>query len=114
MKGLESNLRASSFFVEADSFAQHALWYMHVGYPVQEELRIQYTQVSHGFLQTVGKTCCSFNFAYIYGKLVCFYYGTSTVVDWDDIETFLAPYTKGKHNKCNAQNFHQCISACKN
>lgn len=111
---LKGNLEATFFFVEADSFAQHALWYMHVGHPIQEELRIPYVQVSRGFLHRTGpETTCCFNFAYIYGKLVCFYYPTSTIIDWNDIALFFKPYTEGKHNSCNAQNFHKCVLACK-
>ena len=113
-KELEDALDNTFYFVEADSFARHALWVMYVHNPSYDMKPIKWQEVSPGWLQQIpGGTCIGFSFAYIYGKLVCFYSPTSTKVDWDDVKTFIQTYCNKGKGHTNATNFCHCVAACK-
>jgi len=109
---IEEALPHIHYFVEADSFAMHALWATYSQHPIYTKISIPWSEISSVFMTTIpGGTSVSFAFAYIFDKLVCFYYPTSMKIDWNDIHAYLLPYyARGKH--CNAENFHQCILAC--
>lgn len=114
---LEEALPNVYYFIEADTFSHHALWYQYHHRPEPDISPIPWEQISLGFYQTVpGGTCVSFSFARVYGKLVCFYVPTSSKVDYEHVESFLKPFwTKEGKRKihCDAMNFHHCIGYCK-
>ena len=110
-KNLEDALTATFFFVEADSFSQEALWDQvnHINIKLK---KIKWEKISRGWWRQLKTTTCSFSFTYINDKLICFYSATSVMVNWDEVDEFIKPYlkhTKGRQNKCDANNFHQCI-----
>lgn len=119
---LEANLENCTFFVEGESFIA---WTMYVDRPPPKMPVIPWKQISRGWLIPVDnssepkhdwRTYVSFSFAEMWGKLVCFYHPTSSLVDWVDIEGFLDRFwtrDDGSRRKCNLQNFHHCIHACR-
>ena len=125
MKGLGYSTLAETlphvdYFVEADSYARHALWGEYHYRPDEPRAPVPWKHISLGFWQTVpGGTTVSFSFAFLYDdKLVCFYYPTSQKIDFDHVETFLEPYWQSKHEggrqrRCDAMNFHHCIHYCR-
>lgn len=111
---LEDALKEVHYFVEADSYNQHMLYYEHVLRPYDPErsLKDVWQQVSQGWLTCVGgETYCLFNFIFLCGKLICFYYPTSRKVDWTDIEGYISKYGK---KSTNAMNFMHAYSSAKN
>jgi len=104
------------WFVEADSFSQYALWTMWHDHPQNRE-SIEWQRVSKAFRFIVpeSETCVSLTFAMICNRLVCFYETTSSKVDWNKVEAYLAPYWQEGQTKkqCDADHFHRCVAYCK-
>ncbi len=84
--------------------------------------KVEWEQINEGFYLTIGHIdnrpiCVSFSFAIIEGKKICFYYGSSEVVDYKMIENWLIDrfqLTNDNYNcwnKTDAGNFHNCINA---
>lgn len=115
---LEANLNNTFYFVEADSFAMHALWVMYVSRPYSNEKRVEWGEISRLFVHTHNNTAIRFAFAWIHGKLVCFFSPSGIIVNWNDIDEFLKPFIKTsadgyRRRKTDAMNFHHCVEACK-
>lgn len=101
---MEQRLRLTEFAVEADSFAQQALWSdyskgaarMTICRRVEERLdrRVDWEQVGDGWLPRVGDlagmpVCISLSWALIEGRLVLFHHATSQVVDHRMIDAWM-------------------------
>lgn len=115
-------LKKVQFFVEANSFERHQLWREH-------HEKIKWDQHSSGISILVGTIkparkperpiYVDFSFATINGKLVCFYYGCSALVDYVMIEEWLEKnypikYDNGSRRAMSdAGNFHHCLHFCK-
>ena len=116
-QGLTPNLENVHYFVEGDSFIHYALWYMYVAHPNHGHEPIDYKQIKVGFSTIVDEVnTMSFSFAFVYGKLVCFYTVDSSKVDWKLVDKFMAQYwtrPDGSTRKCNAMNFEHCLAACR-
>ena len=113
-KTLEDALNNIYYFVEADSFKLHSLWYMYSHKPVGK--KIPWKDIGLGFWESIGITTVGFYFSYIYGKLVCFYYPSSMKIDWGEIYDFLRPYwTKndGRKRQTDPNNFQLCYIECR-
>lgn len=105
---MEGALSSSKYFVEADSFSRYALWHMW-----HEEQTIPWKEDSRGWWRKLEDgTCLEVWFCYIFDQQICFYNATSAKVNWETIESFLKPYWGTEKNKCNANNFHQCVAYC--
>lgn len=90
-----------------------------------QHTRIEWKQVPAGFGITIGHigkgtnrpVCVSFNFAFIKGKKVCFYFCMSNTADYAMIESWLIErfqlthdgYTRWSH--VDANNFHNCVNS---
>ena len=96
-------------FIEADTFAQGALHYMHVESPINKT-PLQWEHIPKGHWKTLsdGVTSVSFHFARIQGSKICFYTATSVRVDWEIVENFLNETCPGVP-QTDAQNFEKCI-----
>ena len=113
MEGLINILSKVYFFVEADSFSRGSLWETYHHKP-HDNNPVPWKQYSSGDWQTLPDgTCVSFWYAQIYDKLVCFYTPTSMKVDYQHIEDFLKQFRDAGAGHCDANNFHQCLGACK-
>lgn len=121
----DEKISRSEFFVEADSFAKQALWEQHF-YDKKDGERLEWIQDSSGFSRLIGfmdknkqnPIYVSFGFYAIGGKYICFYYPEGTYADWNQIEAYInsivPKYDSGTRNaKCDANNFHQCLSFCR-
>jgi len=118
-KSLEEALSATQFFVEADSFSQHALHYMYQENPPLGFKSAPWKQVCKGWWRQLpgSQTIVNVSFAFIFDQLVCFYSATSVHVNWDDVTAFFEPYWKldkeDRKRQCDANNFHNCMIHCK-
>jgi len=103
----------TEFLIEADDFAQHALWR-------EWHDKVIWEQDSSGLLYSVGElggypVTVSINWAKLNGHRVCFYSDSSRVVDWTMIEEWLNKVcyprwgNNSRHARTNATNFHHCI-----
>lgn len=110
---VDPRFKDTEFLIEADEFAQFALWREWHG-------RVKWEEESAGLAYTVGEiggspVVVSCFWAKLNGHRVCFYNATSRVIDWEMIETWLkrACYplwdSKTRHAQTNAMNFHHCI-----
>ena len=121
MESKEEKLKSTVFFVEADSFTQHALWKQ------WHDKNIGWEEDNSGFGSCIGnigkkkrEVWVSFMFAKIFGKRICFYHATSRFVDHTMIEKYLETNYPVKWDKgtrramCDADNFHLAMDACKN
>ena len=98
------------YFVEATSFEKYSLW-------KQYHEKIDWKQESEGFGNTVGEfggepIFINFNFAYLYGKLICFYDATSNVVNHQMVESYIKKKYKGI-SLTDANNFGTALNFCK-
>lgn len=78
--------------------------------------KLEWGEINRGYYHTYETTSINFNFAFIYGKLVCFYYPVSTKINWDHVHTFLSTFwlrEDGSKKASNASNFHHCFIACR-
>lgn len=129
----ENRLKHTVYLVEADSFAQHALWCQHSseslwppydtrkGEPIYDTQR--WEQEGRGWLVTVGElakmpVCISVNWYRIDGRWVCFWYACSQVTDSRKAEKWLEEHFQGvtqdgRPARCDANNFHHCLQAIK-
>lgn len=117
---MDERLKKAKFFVEANSFEQHQLW-------KDFHEKIKWEQDLSGIMILIGEIkpawkpsrpiYANFSFATLNGKLICFYYGCSALVDYDMIEKWLekkypVKYDKTRRATCDAMNFHQCFHFC--
>lgn len=86
-EGLLDNV---DYFVEGDGFIMDIL-----KEKFEKELGT-WERHAQGFGVSTKDTHISFYFSTINGHLVCFYYPTSTRIDWADVESYLEPW----FNKC--------------
>jgi hypothetical protein len=111
----KSNLRATVFTVEANGFEQHMLWVLHA-------YRVNWLQRGEGTMVTLGTldgrpVVLSLRWAVIDNCSVLFYHPQSEVADYAMVERWLAEnctpptWGGGRAARCDAQNFHQCLSA---
>lgn len=116
------------FLVEADSFAQHALWLTRFhGGRLGREIESWEAEGS-GYAITIGHidrrpVVLSLFYAKIEGRRVCFFAGESQVVDHRMIDEWLEKRTKhirwdrgsrprrARRAVCDATNFHLCLDA---
>ena len=122
MDTAESRLAKTLFIVEANRFEQQSLWERYA-YSTMSRGDFIWEQMD-GWLVTVGKLhgrpiCIDVFWNKIEGQLVMFWHPTSALVDHKMIDNWLDENFHGTYNKglrrasCDAQNFHQCISAIK-
>lgn len=103
--------------VEADDFAQHALWSMYHRNPAYGAKVETWKEVPAGKMVTVGKldkrpVAIVLNWAILNGKKVLFWFASSQVVDHKMIDTWFDHFAKNKGARiasCDAQNFHQVL-----
>lgn len=112
----DEKLKSTNYFVEADEFAYDELWRKHYHNNNRAD-KLEWVQDRAGFSRTIGSldllnqkpVVVKFSFFIINNKYVCFYYPSSRFVDWDMVDKFIAEFGK---NKCNAENFRNCMSFC--
>lgn len=126
----ENRLKNTFCIVEADDFAQYALWCQHAkhslyppysrrtnkrAYPARD-----WKEISSGWLVQVGTTgglpvYISVHWAYIDRLPVMFWYGCSRVTDSILIEIWLDKHFngvwEGRRTSYDAMNFHNCLIA---
>lgn len=119
-------IKETVFCVEADGFAQHALWGDNERARAKgESWSVEWEEVNPGWLITVGEVeidgktwpvCISITFAFLNGQRVLFWYATSKIVHHDMIEDWFdkncAPrWDNGtRRARCDATNFGHCLS----
>jgi hypothetical protein len=123
---LDPRFADTFFVVEADTFAQHALWRQHAKDAPQnandQSQKVAWRSDSLGVLLTLGEldgrpVCVSFTWATLNGKRVLFYNATSEVVDHKLVGEWLQAHCNPKWDNgqrrahCDAQNFHHCLHA---
>jgi hypothetical protein len=112
---LEKNLKACEFFIEGDSFSQHSIWREYVDQ--RKLIRDDEWEQHIGNCLEIGQlddrpVCVSLMWVTIKGILVCFYHGTSQVVDHKMIEKFFERYAQPTWDNgsrlafTDAMNFH--------
>lgn len=110
----------AKFVIEASSFEHQKLW-EYWGNP-PERARVHWIAQSRGWLLEIGKLdsrpiCLSVSGALLNGQAVLFYYATSEVVDWAQIELWFKEHCwpqwdNGRRRAhCDAMNFHHCVLA---
>lgn len=104
-KYVSDGVAHAGFFVEADSFARHALW-KEYGFETD----------SRGFGINIGGTADThlmFWFGYPNADdkehTFCFYDATSQRVHWGEVDEFINKL-RGARGKCDAKNFHNCAA----
>ena len=111
--GLDERFSDCKFLVEATSCEQHYLWCeFHDALPWEEDCM--------GFAYKICEldnqpVMICFTFCKINGHRICFYYGSSQVVDHKAIKDFLfknfnVKYDKTRWAHCDAMNFSHCLS----
>jgi len=113
-----AKLKSSIFFVEATSTEQYYLW-------KEYHERVTWVQDYEGFAETIGHinsrpVVVSYKFAEIFGKRICFYEATSTIVDHTMVEAFIKENYPIKYDNdsrtamTDAMNFHNAIHEAQN
>ena len=114
MENVQDALKESAFFVEADSFARYALWIIHVQRPYPHGEAPIPKWPGNGCMgmgvTLQGGTHLMCWFDVINDQQVCFYYPTSTLIDWAEIKAFIYPFAP-REKRCDAHNFGQCLNA---
>lgn len=115
----ESRIAITQFLVEADDFAYHELWSKFC----KKSSYCKYPEIANweqinGFLVTVGKhddrpVCISLNWCILDGFVVCFWHATSELIDHKIIEEWFKKHYPKSDKRCDANNFHICLSAIK-
>lgn len=119
----QKKIKHIKFAVEATDVERHYLW-KEFKQNNPKSFREDWVQDNHGLYKTLGNiqdiqgltVSVQINFAVIMGSLVCFYYGTSKIVDWTMIENYIDEIVTLKYDnnsrksRCDSNNFHQCLS----
>lgn len=108
----ENRLKEVSFFISAKSSEQRTIWQEYESLGLQEIPQGNWAVVGYINEDEKMPVCVQFNFAWLYGHLLCFYCDTSRFVDHELIEDFIKPYLQtydnGRETKCDSTNFHIC------
>lgn len=94
------------YLVDADDFAQQALW-------EKWHQKISWEEGRESFYLTAGffggqPVTILFTIAKLNEKYVAFYYPSGTYVDWNIVKEFLKKFAPGVPN-ANARNFHNVL-----
>lgn len=110
---MAERIAATQYLVEADDFAQSALWerYASKTYP-RDWPTLSWEQLNPGTLRAIGKVgdlpvCVCLSWTRVGSLLVCFYEATSVMVDWNMVHAWLRDTFPGVP-KTDAMNFHLC------
>lgn len=126
MESCEEKMKSVVYFIEANSFEQHALWKEWVNPEMWNFWRSDWEEDSSGFWQQIGKisnhknkpVCVSFNFAKLFGQRICFYNTTSRYVDHTMVEEWIKTNYPVKHDNntrwsmTDTNNFHHAVHEC--
>lgn len=105
---LKKKVAALVYLVDADDFAQQALW-------EKWHQRISWEEGREGFFLTAGffggqPVTILFTIAKLNEKYVAFYYPSGTYVDWNIVKEFLKKFAPGVPD-ADAKNFHNVLNA---
>lgn len=104
---LKKKVAALVYLVDADDFAQQALW-------EKWHQKISWEESREGVFLTAGffggqPVTVSFTVTKLNEKYVAFYYPSGTYADWNIVKEFLKKFAPGVPN-ADAKNFHNVLS----
>lgn len=115
---LDPRIAQTKFLAEVDSFSYHCLW-------KEWHERVQWIAQDSGILQTVASVeivhgdnlkespiCLSLRWGLIEGHLVCFWYPTSMIVDYQIIDDWIMKHFD-LECAADAENFHSLVDHIK-
>jgi hypothetical protein len=112
---MAERIAATQYLVEADDFAQSALWERYASETYRRDwAAVSWEQLNPGTLRTIGHVgdlpvCVCLSWARIGSLLVCFYEATSVMVDWNMVKAWLRD-TFPNVPKTDATNFSHCAA----